>query len=215
MICGCCNKVKGVQAYRNSSVEGGCIPASLPVNSPTCFPFTTLGWIVRAAERPLDTLNTTGPQALSPVWPCRPPTIHCHITKFAVNSNFLNSCRYLLLLQGVILIALLVYVNISSILYDLKIHLQYFAEQTFWFLHKTQQLFDYSRPTWTVCVRLASLGLSSLTNAYFAAHLHVLTWPVSHSSHLTHTLLWQHALLQVVHHQALWTPTTWSNKYWG
>lgn len=59
--------IKEVLANGNSSVEGDCIPASLPVNSSACFPVTTLGWIVWAAERPLDTLNTTRPQALSPV----------------------------------------------------------------------------------------------------------------------------------------------------
>lgn len=66
--------------------------------------------------------------------------------------------------------------------------------------------------TWAVWVGVAPLRLSPLTNTNLTINLNLLTRPIAHTCHLTHTLLWWHTLLGVAHHLTLWTPATLNGK---
>lgn len=77
-------------------------------------------------------------------------------------------------------------------LMQMKNNTQYMSNHPLWIwcISKMIQGCVFDRPTCTVWVRLASLRPSSLTNANLTVHLYLLAWPVAHTCHLTHTLLW-------------------------
>ncbi len=52
-----------------------------------------LDGVVWAAERPLNTLNATGPQTLSPVRPRWPAAVHCSMTKLCIIAQTLRQMK--------------------------------------------------------------------------------------------------------------------------
>lgn len=147
----------------------GHLPTGFAVDTSTCSPVSMFGGVVWATERPLDTLDTAGPQTLSPLRPWRPATVHYRKTKLNVYdcSNIKADEEWRLLCgwkkSPRILMLILKWNNRFCV---------------------------FDRLTGAVWIRLAALRPSSLTNTNLTVHLHLLARPVAHTCHLTHTLLW-------------------------